>query len=53
MDRIKEPSTWAGLGILAQVLKGFFPAYALALDGVSAAAGALAGVLTENKGKAA
>ncbi|WP_158522521.1 hypothetical protein [Herbaspirillum robiniae] len=52
MDRLKEPSTWAGLGILAQVLKGFFPAYALVLDGASAAAGALAGVMTENKPKA-
>lgn len=53
MNRFTEPSTWAGLGVLAQVLKGFFPAYALLLDGASAAAGALAGVLTENKSKAA
>lgn len=52
MKRLVEPSTWAGLGVAAQVLKSFFPAYAICFDGAAAVAAALAGVLAE-KGRAA
>jgi len=47
-QRIKEPSTWAGLGVLFQVLKAFLPPSAhIYADALSAGAGAIAGVLPE------
>lgn len=47
-NRFKEPSTWAGLAALLQVAKVFFPVYALAFDGLTAAAGSFAMALPEN-----
>lgn len=50
MDRLKEPSTWAGLAAVLQAAKVFLPVYALALDGLTAAAGGLAVALREGRG---
>jgi hypothetical protein len=47
MDRLKQPSTWAGFGILFQTMKMFFPLYAPILDGLSAAAGSAAVAINE------
>lgn len=47
MNRIKEPSTWAGLAALLQALRFVLPAYAPLIDGLSAAAGGAAVVLRE------
>jgi hypothetical protein len=48
MKRLKEASTWAGLGILFQVAKAFVPPqYHIVLDGLSGVAGAVAGVVPE------
>lgn len=48
MNRLKEASTWAGFGVLFQMAKMFVPPqYHLVLDGASAVAGALAGVIPE------
>ncbi|MFZ6639202.1 hypothetical protein ACO0LL_05630 [Undibacterium sp. TC4M20W] len=48
MKRFTEASTWAGLGVMAQVLANFLPAqYAIYLHGASAVSGALAGVIAE------
>jgi len=48
MHRLAEPSTWAGIGIMFQVLKGFMPAHTqMYADALSAAAGALAASLSE------
>ena len=41
-NRFKEPSTYAGIAALLQVAKVFFPVYALAFDGLTAAAGSVA-----------
>jgi hypothetical protein len=47
MDRLKEPSTWAGIGVIFQVLKAFFPQYAFFADALSAGAGSIAVALKE------
>lgn len=48
MKRIAEPSTWAGIAALFQVLKGFLPAHnQVYADALTVAAGALAGALPE------
>ena len=48
MNRFTEPSTWAGLATLFQVAKMFVPANLhICLDGATAVAGALAGVMPE------
>lgn len=48
MYRFKEASTWAGIGVLAQMIKSFVPVqYQIMFDGASAVAGALAGVISE------
>jgi len=47
MNRFKEPSTWAGLGVAVQMLKMFFPQHSVYIDAVSAAAGAMAMKLPE------
>ncbi len=40
---MKEPSTWAGLGVLLQVAKPFvMPQYAPVIDAVTMAAGGVA-----------
>lgn len=50
LDRIKEPSTWAGIGVLFQVLKAFIPPHAgIYADALSAGAAAIAGALPERK----
>ena len=41
-NRFKEPSTYAGIAALLQVAKVFFPVYAMAFDGLTAAAGSIA-----------
>lgn len=52
-NRIKEPSTWAGLAALLQVAKVFFPAYALVFDGLTAAAGSFAVAMPEKEAQSA
>ena len=53
MKRIKEPSTWAGIGVLALAAKGMLPpSWAWLGDAASVVCGGIAGVLSE-KGKAA
>ncbi|MFL6675889.1 MAG: hypothetical protein ACJ8LG_21680 [Massilia sp.] len=48
MKRLAEPSTWAGIAALFQVLKGFLPVHnQIYADGLSAAAAALAYKLPE------
>jgi len=48
MRRFAEPSTWAGIGILFQVLKAFIPPSAhIFADALSAGAAGIAGVLPE------
>ena len=48
MQRFKEPSTWAGFGVLFQVAKAFIPPqWHILLDGMSAFSGALAGAMPE------
>lgn len=47
-NRLKEPSTFAGLAVLlAQAGKLLFPEFALVLDGLAAVAGGAAVVMTE------
>jgi hypothetical protein len=46
--RLKEPSTWAAIGILVQMARPFIPAQWHAIpDGVSALAAVYAGVTPE------
>lgn len=47
MNRIKEPSTWAGLAAILQAMKFVFPLHAVAIDAATAAAGGVAMVLRE------
>lgn len=48
MKRFCEPSTWAGLAALFQLAKTFVPPqYQIFVDGATAVAGALAGVIAE------
>lgn len=47
-NRLKEPSTWAGIAVLLQISKKFIPApYLVVIDTASAVAGALAGMMKE------
>lgn len=52
MKRLNEPSTWAGLAAILQALKFFFPAHAIAVDGVTAVFGTVAVVMREQGGAA-
>jgi hypothetical protein len=48
MKRLKEPSTWAGLAALCQAAKLVVPPhYHYLVDGATALAGVLAGVIAE------
>ena len=47
MNRIKQPSTWAGLAGLLLVAKVVLPAYGAIFDGLAAAASAAAVGLNE------
>lgn len=48
MSRLKEPSTWAGIAAIFQMMKAFLPPqYQIVMDGGTAVAGALAGVIAE------
>lgn len=47
MNRLKQPSTWAGIASLAQLLATFFPQYAAIIGAVTAAGGAAAVALNE------
>lgn len=48
MNRLKEPSTWAGLAALFQLAKMIVPPqYHIVVDGATAMAGALAGMIRE------
>lgn len=49
MTRLLEPSTWAGIATLAQLLGSFFPEYALIGHVLTAAAGGAAVALREGK----
>ena len=53
MKRLKEPSTWAGIAGILQALKAMLPQHALVLDGLTGAAGVLAGVMAEKGAVAA
>ncbi len=46
-----QPSTWAGLATLAQMLGALFPAYAVIAHAVTAAAGSAAVALNEAPAK--
>ena len=48
MNRIKEPSTWAGLAAILQALKFVLPQYAIIVDAATAAAGGVAMVMRES-----
>lgn len=50
MNRLKEPSTWAGLAAILQALKFVFPVYAPIIDALTAAAGGMAVKLRETGG---
>lgn len=53
MNRITEPSTWAGIAMLAQMAKAFIPPHwHLVADGLSTVASGAAVAMGE-KGKAA
>lgn len=47
MNRIKQPSTWAGVAALLQVLAVVYPTYAPVITGLITAAGGAAVVLNE------
>jgi len=48
MNRIKQPSTWAGVAVLFQLAKAFVPPqYHAVVDSVSAAAASLGVALNE------
>lgn len=48
MKRLYEPSTWAGFAALFQLARAFVPpSYQICIDGATAVAGALAGVIAE------
>ncbi len=48
MKRFTEPSTWAGLAALFQLARAFVPPqYQICIDGATAVAGALAGIIAE------
>lgn len=48
MKRFKEASTWAGLAAIFQAVKLFVPPqYHIVLDGATAIAGTVAGVVPE------
>lgn len=49
-QRIKEPSTWAGLAGIFQALAFVFPAHAGALHGLTAVAGCIAAQMPEGGG---
>lgn len=49
-QRAKEPSTWAGLGVIAGALGALFPAHAAALSALATAAGGVAMMLGEGLG---
>jgi len=49
LQRLTEPSTHAGVGILLQAAKAFFPQYAGVIDSATAFFGSLAVVLAEKK----
>lgn len=51
MHRLKEPSTWAGFGVIAQAAKALFPTYAPVFDAVTFVAGSVAAAVSE-KGRA-
>lgn len=47
-NRLKEPSTWAAIGILIQIGKGFLPPHwGAVLDSASVLAATVAGVAPE------
>ena len=48
--RLREPSTWAGIAGILQAASFFFPAHALALNGLTAVAGCVAAQLPEQGG---
>lgn len=47
MNRIKEPSTWAGVAALLEVAKLMFPAWAAVFVALQGAAGAVAVAVRE------
>lgn len=49
IDRIREPSTWAGFAGILQGLKAVFPQHSAVLDGLTMLAGA-AGAMIPEKG---
>lgn len=47
MNRIKEPSTWAGIGGVLAMLAGFFPAWSGVITAAAGVASAAAVALKE------
>lgn len=52
MNRIKQPSTWAGFATLAQMFGAMFPQYAMIAHALTVGAGALAVGLNEQPANA-
>lgn len=50
MDRLKEPSSWAGLGVVLMGLSGFFPEMQVVIQGLGMALGA-AGMGVPERGR--
>ena len=51
MNRIIEPSTWAGIAAMLEAVKFLMPQYAAVVVGVQAIAGGVAMVLRERGGE--
>lgn len=52
IQRFKEPSTWAGFGVLFQALKALAPHYAPVFDSLSFVAGTVAAAVSDKQGQA-
>jgi hypothetical protein len=50
LDRLGEPSTWAGLGAIAAAIAAAFPSTSYYAGGAAAICGTIAGVLKERDG---
>lgn len=47
IERVKEPSTWAGLAAILQAVGFFFPQYAVLVNAATVLAGCAAGAMPE------
>lgn len=47
INRVSEPSTWAGVAAILQALAFFFPQYAVLINSATVLAGCAAGAMPE------